>query len=510
MYTVSDIRIAGYFTVRELLSLTVEEKLNHHTKLTYSGFIGEARAQEITRGEANRGTMSFFLADELIFSGIPLDVKIEHRNRTYTLTVTCVSYSYLLDVNPLSASFQDASSSHTEVLGKLYKENGAGKIIFREASDFPTGRPIIKYRETDWWFTLRMAAITGNVVYPYSQGEFPGVYFGVLKTGKQLPERHELRHGYDTSRCLLQGGPGKPVSLPKYLYMRFKADNSLALGDQVIAEGEQLIVCEKIMGLNGGILEISYLLSGILPLIPEEETNPHLAGLTLSGRVIDTASGKVKLHLDIDREQNPETAFWFDYKPATGNVFQPAQLLGTTALLKMDGGSGSSAVVSHVIHKNAGDVEDMGDYNRRFFTTEFRKRMAMVPDMLYFASDKNSLVLADATGVAAKSTGKFEMSADGDITITSKRRVRLSTLEKLYVTQDGTKSGIDMSGREIHIKSPGTRLVSLTRKGASRSMPGLAGRPAELPPVEMSDALTLNVASATPFVLRPRRQGHDS
>ena len=45
-----------------------------------------------------------------------------------------------------------------------------------------------------------------------------------------------------------------------------------------------------------------------------------LEGTVLTGRILETRKELVKMHLDIDREQTPQGAYWFPWKPVTGNL----------------------------------------------------------------------------------------------------------------------------------------------------------------------------------------------
>lgn len=496
MLTAPDIRITGHLTVDTILQFHMSEKLNCHTLMAYSGIVKEERFEEVMQDMSKKDTISLSLSDELVFSGIPLDVKLVCKNQLYIMTVSCVSFSYILDVESRSCSFQDTSLTHKDVLQKLYQENGIGHILFRKINDNSIKLPIIKYKETDWQFTLRMAARIDSIVYPHSPDNSPAVYLGIKNTNKQLDQFLDYSEGFETERYIKQIEQKTDRSLPDYFSIRFKAENEWKLGEQISVKGQSVVVCEKTTVLKDDVIEINYLLSGIYPYVPEEKTNQHLAGLTLSGRVIDTKGEQIKLHLDIDKAQDKEAAYWYDYKPVTGNVFYSMPQHGTTAMLKMNRCADGSGLVTHVIHKNADDVAEMADYNKRYFTTEFRKRLAMIPNLLDFKSNDNFMELADSEGITATTTAHCKMTAEENISIGSKKGVQIATPEKVYVTKVGAKGGIDMSGGDIHIKSDESKLISKKSKSKTTFR-------TKLPPIEISSDLALKAGATVPAVSRP-------
>lgn len=235
---------------------------------------------------------------------------------------------------------------------------------------------------------------------------------------------------------------------------------SYNLGDSVEVAGHRLFIMEKQLWAEGGVVRDRYVLGEERGFAAPFLHNEHLHGLCLTGTVLDTREEKIKLHFAIDKAQDKSMAFWFPYVPQQGNVMYCMPQLGTKAILKFCTENDDSGMVIHTCRTNGEECAETADYNKRYFTTEFGKRLAMLPDTLYYTGGSNLAELMDRKGALLETGKHLHIQAERHIRLHAKRRVTLYTPEHIYTTMPGSESVIDMAGREINALSPNTVLHS--------------------------------------------------
>ena len=107
-----------------------------------------------------------------------------------------------------------------------------------------------------------------------------------------------------------------------------------------------------------------------------------LEGAELTGRILETRRELVRLHLDIDREQAPSGAYWFPWKPATGNMLYCMPETGTRAALYFGRADEGAGEVVRSVRENGDRCGELSDHNRRYITTDGSKRMYMEPSAM--------------------------------------------------------------------------------------------------------------------------------
>ena len=201
------------------------------------------------------------------------------------------------------------------------------------------------------------------------------------------------------------------------------------------------------------MLHNSYVLGNEMAFGLQRFYNDKLCGLSLLGVVIDTVDETVRLHLDIDKTQEKDKAYLYPFTPQQGNVMYCMPQHGTKAYLKMSSHNDGDSVVEHCHRTNGLDCGDMGDYNNRYFTTEFGKRMAMLPELMYFQAESNMVSLQDKSGIGAITGKQINMQAHGRIQFSSQGKITFETPEQVILAKTGAESGFEISGSKLNILS---------------------------------------------------------
>jgi hypothetical protein len=494
MVAVDDIQITGGPTIESLLEFSMSVKANEHGILRYHGIINEIDSEKILDRANKADLITVLLQGETFFIGQPMSISVSEQNGLFLLTTICLSTSCLSDVEEHSRSFQDTKMTYADLVSQIYNKFGDSFAITPCGRQTAIGKPVIQYEETDWAFTLRLASHLETVVVPDLRSGTPQIAFGFPR-GKErtLGTAEEGRIGRFNS---LYSGDSRRGSL----HYTVESESQFNLGDRIVVQGMELIVAGKETALVGSVLQNTYTLGVEKAFGLPKYYHHKLRGVSLSGAVIGTEGECVRLHLDIDKSQEEDTAHWFPYEPQQGNVMYCMPQIGTKAWLTVCSKEEGDSVVEHCRRTNGQECTDMSDYHNRYFTTEFGKRMSMLPDLLSVCAGSNEINLPDQAAVETKTGKTTRIIAGGQIHIRSRRKILLGATERVIIEKTGCMSGFEASGGQLHTKSK-----KVAMKGNAGL--GIAAFGDDMPPkaVELPPELVLKLVAQTPVVADTRK-----
>ena len=164
-----------------------------------------------------------------------------------------------------------------------------------------------------------------------------------------------------------------------------------------------------------------------------------LKSAVLTGKVLKTEQEKVKLHLEIDKEQEIDGAYKFPWKPITGNLFYSMSEEGSKAALYFSTDEERNAAVIYNIRENGEECGETADCINRYFTTQHEKRMYLKPSEtgLVNLTDQNvEISLKDDSGLQVKSTHKISIMAEGQIELKGRNVKMTAPKEATLVKKD--------------------------------------------------------------------------
>ena len=163
---------------------------------------------------------------------------------------------------------------------------------------------------------------------------------------------------------------------------------------------------------------------------------------------------QVKLHLDIDENQDKGTAYWFRYAPPSVNIMYSMPLVGETARLYFPNQENENPIVTGCVRKNGNTCEGTADPRNRYFQTENGSEIAMLPNALDIkgGSRKNlSISFNDKIGVHLKSPKGLKLNADGEIVIKTHKRVKIKAYNQILIMKRNKSHGVSIED-EFYIK----------------------------------------------------------
>ena len=284
--------------------------------------------------------------------------------------------------------------------------------------------PLIQYQETDYKFLKRILSRLQGKITPESSVFGGGIcFYAGVREGNGignidlnqyihtiLPFRD--RNRMDISRKKQQIG-----------YEIFDMD-FMEIGDILQVQGRNLYIMESQSVLADNMLNCTCKVFPKECFEAEKLPADTLRGTVITGTVLETGQEKVKLHLDIDKEQAKDEAYPFSWKPITGNLFYCMPETGTKAALYFDKNDEDDTRVIYSIRTNGEECGELADYNDRYFTTDDRKRMYLKP------SEMGLLNMEEQNAeIAIKDASLLNMKTNNQISILAERQVELKGKE---------------------------------------------------------------------------------
>lgn len=391
--------------------------------------------------------------DEYLFGGVITKILIQKFHDYSTATIEGISSSFQFDLKKNSRSFQDVSMTYSDIMDELSEKNK--KIICTKGLNTKIVYPIIQYQETDWEFIKRMASHFNTVVIPEICYGFPQVSFGIVE-GKEyiLNDNNNYTFQIDAS-----GFRKKKIvcqcKISDFIFIEIEDYNNYNLGDKIYYKGYKLIVFEKYIEMKDGLLNIKYILGFEQKFGLLRSYNNYISGMSILGNVIETKDEFLKIHLDIDKTQSLKTAYYFSWKPQTGNLLYCMPKKGTRVSLYFPDKDEKFAFSTECIRTNDGNnTFELRKTNFRQFLTEDNKCMTLAPSLFHFYTKSkegtNTIYLNDYGTILMDSPKAIHIKGKGQIKLKAKNFINIVSKKYLQISKTDVPSGIEMRGNEIN------------------------------------------------------------
>jgi hypothetical protein len=222
--------------------------------------------------------------------------------------------------------------------------------------------------------------------------------------------------------------------------------------------------------------------------------NETLRGLSIAGTVLDRDYNNLKVHLDIDEKQDVGPAHWYPYLPPAGNVMYTMPKLGTRVFLRLKSSVDGDGLVAHCQRTNGQACPEFSNVNKRYHTTEFGKRMAMLPNLTSISGAGGSIVEEDGKGINASTGNDVDIHVGGKTVIHSAKQVMIRTPSRIQLVKTPGDSEIELSNGEIHLRNQNVYSHS-TGSGKVIAYPASES----YPPVKISSDVVSAVVGAIPL-----------
>ncbi|MDQ0049237.1 hypothetical protein J2T18_003538 [Paenibacillus polymyxa] len=308
MLTYKELECTGPYPLQTINELRIERKLNDHARLKISGWIDEEqRDHYIEQDQDNEPVIIRTKTDNgqperVLFHGLLVRAETQMVRGIYYVELEAVSHTIQLDITPVTRSYQHTLMPYEKLIRQIIQKYSQADVIDNITDSTILHEFTLQYRETDWAFLKRMASRFGTVLIPEISLNGPKFWFG-MPEGQYVEMKHPV---YRTRRSF------DPKRIAEFSYM-MESETLARPGDLTNWNGEQWIVAEVTSELRKGLLLHEYELVREQGIQQTEILCPHLTGASLEGRVLEAKSGRIRVHLTVDENQDRDKAWWFPY-----------------------------------------------------------------------------------------------------------------------------------------------------------------------------------------------------
>lgn len=476
--TYEQLRTSCRFTFLTIHKCSIHARYGEHTRAEVSGIVkgdaAKAVIPDISDEKLEIYSQSKDGSKKILFIGVIQNVKLVEEGQYAVLHLSAVSYTWKMDIERKSRSFQNLSLTYQDVVQAVSGEYGAD--VRWNIADRKLPYPLIQYQETDYEFLTRILSHLQGRITPESSVPGAGIcFYAGMREGNSrgnidlsqyvhttLPFRD--RNRIDTSRKKQQVG----YEITDMDYME--------AGDMLQIHGRNLYVMESESVFEDSMLNCTCKVFPKECFEAEKLPADTLRGTVITGTVLETGQEKVKLHLDIDKEQAKEEAYQFSWKPITGNLFYCMPETGTKAALYFDKNDEDDTRVIYNIRTNGGECGELADYNDRYFTTDNRKRMYLKPSeigLLNMEEQNAEIAIKDASLLNMKTSNQISILAEGqvelkgkEVTFTAPKEATLVRKDILSPTVINMCNAFDAIGCTGNFASTAPQVVEKKRKAA--------------------------------------------
>ena len=310
--TFNHLRIAPYEVV-EILDVKTTQAINEHGTLYVKALLNDEQGEKYAKGSASGTNVVLIAGDHVLFQGIVKDLSVQFRGGSYYLEVHGISYSYLLDIKPISCSYQDISMTYETIAQQILAKYG-GHAMDMASNRAPINQFIMCYQETEWQFLMRLASHFNSGLVCDSRFDAPMVYFGVAHAQQTELDHFNYTVIKDIKRYKTLAENGL-TNLSEADFLRYEVETNqiLNIGDKVKFQNQTLYVLEVTGCVDKGIFINRCLLSPKNGLSQPYINHDEIAGCSFTGTVLCVKNDRIKIHLDIDPVQSIENARFFPY-----------------------------------------------------------------------------------------------------------------------------------------------------------------------------------------------------
>lgn len=463
------------FELERLQELKIDKRMNEHVKLTFKGIVPESRKDSYVQMADAQTEIVAKEVDEqgkkvTLFHGMILDVEIQMVQGVYFISVEAVSNTYKLDLQPVDRSFQQIGLAYRSLMNQVISTYPHADLIDYAFNESSLESMILQYQETDWQLLKRLASHFHTGIVPTAMDERILCYAGL----PQLGSKGRLTvHNYRVQKRMDLYQQALRARIPNvlehdFVFYEVESRQVLDIGHEVEFNGKNLLVSQSVLLLEQGVIKRRYTLARAGSLVIPKQYNITIVGASVQGTVLAVSKDTVKVHLNMDTNQEEGTACWLPYSTIyatadnAGWYFMPEQgdnvriyfptheekdAFATSSVAKSGGasaggasgsgtasGSGAGAGAggaSSAAGANGGDP--MQDPEVKTLKTKNGKMIVLAPDYVLISGEGVSILLEDENGITLTSSKDIKVTATENVILQSKN-ITLTASEKVEMS----------------------------------------------------------------------------
>lgn len=462
-YGFHNLKISGY-NVHKIETCEVVAEMGTHSRLTLTAILEEESKDNALHYTGAEKEVEVYVEEDgenkiCLFYGVVTQVKIIFKADVYWLELEAKSSTYLMDITKHSRSFQDITMGYHEVIKSIMQQYPHSDCIIKIPNE-PIGELLVQYEETDWSFIKRIASIFNAPLFPAV--EVPGIKFFVgiedipIKAFniKKINARKNLDRYYR-----INANMHETLSETWYTFYDIKAEEIAYLMHYIEMNGHKFYIQSLNSRLEGSLLVNTYVFQMKAGLKEQQIFPMDLVGVAIRGKILVPEGDLVKVHLDIDNQQNIGTAYWFPYSTMSasndGSGWYCMPEIGDTVRVYFPTKYTRDAVAlsSVSIYETPGIGPDrMSNPDVKYLGTVHNKEMKLAPEGIRLACNGSMAVLNinEAGSISLYGNNNVHIIAQEKLDMKVKTQLEMTAIKSIELACDkGGKVLLDEVGNMI-------------------------------------------------------------
>lgn len=471
------------YVVEQLLDVRVEHQINEHSTFYFKALLPEEKKDSYVKNSSQGCNVCLSLKDDgeqdILFQGMVQDIKVEVIQGSYYIEVYAISYSYLLDVEKKSRSFQNKKMSYNELVQQVALDCADARVKDVVTNGVDIGQLIVQYKETNWEFLKRLASHFHTGLVNDVHFDSPKCYFGI-------PQKEE--HTLEISQYHVKKNLGRYLKLSKsgidelreqdFIYYQVETYLPVNIGDKVQFQGQTLYVYQIKGHMEKGIFVYYLTLTTKNGMCQPFQWNEGIAGGSLNAKVVEIHNDEVKVSLEIDEISGhaPGKLCLFPYSTIyssqDGSGWYCMPEIGDCVRIYFPDGKEEHGYAISSVHQemdlsmqqsddmgsSSGSGEDYSgqrdDPNVKSIRNKDGKEIRLTPGGIYIIADGTTISLTDDGGISILSDQNIELksdqsiilSAEGDVNIIGQTGIDINCNETASIKM---QENVEVIGQEV-------------------------------------------------------------
>lgn len=447
----------------QVLDYKANQKINEHARAEVSGRIPFEQKEEYMQA-GRRETWVQIVAvsgkEELIlFYGVIELFQVEIKNETCIVNLSIRSGTQLMDYEEHSRSFQKADLTYNSLLDICSQGYEDAARIMTEGYGATIRHFIMQYRETDWEFIKRLAAMNHTVVFADCSTKGEKYHFGIPDR-KSVSEElsSEFRMQYNMQEYWFKKNHGLNIHQDDTTSYIWESREIHRLGEERTVNGKSLFIWMIESCMKGNELyHTCYMKPRLGFQVPIYNT--QIKGISLLGSVRKVKDEKVQIELFDDENKEKSGACWYSfstvYSSPDGTGWYCMPEIGDMVRLYFPTEREEDAYVASAYHESGAGLRKHPEC--KFWRNKEGKEIQLSPERILLTNNDGTYIeLSDEDGVQIVSEGSVTVRAGGRLSISSANSsIEVSAPKKIQLKQGDTEINL---GGDIAIKGDQIKL----------------------------------------------------
>ena len=474
--TYQDLQLVWPFGAMRLDRLELIHQAGEHAILRFTGIASEERIDEIIGSPMSQERIELHsVADgskgQPLFMGRLTHVEVKIVRSIHYIEAEAVSHTYEMDIAVNTRSFQQPDRLYRDIAQEIVGAYSGGELIDNAFSERQQGKFIMQYEESDWAFLKRLASHAGALLVPDVTAHKARLWIGLPEGRRQI--QLDAHHPYEVNHAVVPytaKSVDGTASVREYRYTtyEFENDECLEIGDKALLAGQTFVITRRTGVMQQGVFRWRYVCAAPDKVKRKKSFNSTIIGAAIDGTIIQVSRNQVKLHLDMDKQQDVSKAQWFPYAAEGNQILYLMPELGTRVKLYFPSADEDEAMVIQSVR-----VEPQGDYVEKHerkmadpgvksFGNPQGKEFTLGDKELYITAQEGKLYISmnSYSGVNLSSAINIQIQAAGDLSFHG-QQIQLQGLDGLYIS---TPSVTMELAEEISVRSDEIQLEAENRR----------------------------------------------